>query len=93
VCYWRSFEDLERFARSPAEPHLAAWRRFSQSVGADGSVGIWHETYLVEPGCYEALYSNMPVFGLARATAHLPVSGRRESARDRVEGEKPGGRS
>jgi hypothetical protein len=26
VQYWRSFDDLERFARSPSEPHLAAWR-------------------------------------------------------------------
>jgi hypothetical protein len=46
--YWRSFEDLERFARNPDNPHLPAWRRFNQTVGADGSVGIWHKTYMVE---------------------------------------------
>jgi hypothetical protein len=45
--YWRSFEDLERFARNPDDPHLPAWRRFNRTVGADGSVGIWHETYIV----------------------------------------------
>jgi hypothetical protein len=44
VQYWRSFDDLERFARSPSEPHLAAWRRFNRVVGyQDGSVGFWHD--------------------------------------------------
>lgn len=54
IQYWRSFEDLERFARQPSDPHLAAWKRFNQSVGADGSVGIWHETFLVQPGSMRA---------------------------------------
>lgn len=85
--YWRSFDDLERFARNPSEPHLSAWKRFNQAIGADGSVGIWHETYLVEPGKYEALYSNMPVFGLASASQHVPAVGRRETARRRIGGE------
>jgi hypothetical protein len=48
VQYWRSFEDLERFARNPDDPHMPAWQRFNRSVGSDGSVGIFHETYLVE---------------------------------------------
>ncbi len=47
VQYWRSFEDLERFARNPDDPHLPAWQRFNRSVGRDGSVGIFHETYIV----------------------------------------------
>lgn len=84
VQYWRSFKDLERFARNPDEAHLPAWRRFNRSVGSDGSVGIWHETYLIEPGNYEAIYANMPPFGLARATEHVPAPGRRESARRRL---------
>ena len=50
VQYWRSFEDLERFARNQDDPHLPAWRRFNGLVGSDGSVGIWHETYIVEQG-------------------------------------------
>lgn len=83
VQYWRSFEDLETFARNPDDPHREAWRRFNQAVGADGSVGIWHETYLIQPGSYEAIYGNMPVFGLAAATQHVPVKGRSETARGR----------
>lgn len=85
--YWRSFEDLERFARSRDEPHLEAWRRFNRLVGADGSVGIWHETYLVPAGQHEAVYGNMPVFGLAAASSHVPAVGRRETARRRIGGD------
>jgi hypothetical protein len=84
VQYWRSFEDLERFARNPDDPHLPAWRQFNQTVGTDGSVGIWHETYVVEAGRHEAIYNNMPVFGLARATEHVPAKGRLETARRRL---------
>ncbi len=85
--YWRSFDDLERFARDKQEPHLSAWKRFNQAVGTDGSVGIWHETYQVAAGQYEAVYGNMPVSGLAKATTHLPATGRRETARRRMGGE------
>ncbi len=87
IQYWRSFEDLEKFARNREDPHLRSWQRFNKAIGSDGSVGIWHETYLVEPGCYEAVYGNMPVFGLASATKHVPAVGRRETARRRLGGE------
>ena len=46
IQYWRSFEDLEKFARDKSDPHLGAWREFNKAIGSDGSVGIWHETYL-----------------------------------------------
>lgn len=85
VQYWRSTDDLERFAREPSEPHLEAWKRFNKAVGKDGTVGIWHETYVIHPGQHEAVYGNMPRFGLAAATAHTPVSSRRETARQRLE--------
>ncbi|MDZ8189452.1 MAG: DUF4188 domain-containing protein [Nostoc sp. ChiSLP02] len=91
IQYWRSFEDLERFARNPADTHLEAWQRFNRAVGVDGSVGIWHETYLIEPGRYEAVYGNMPVFGLAAATKHVPAMGRRETARRRLGGDNEPG--
>ena len=73
VQYWRSFDDLDRFARDPDDPHLPAWRRFNAAVGASGDVGIWHETYRVRAGEYETVYGNMPVVGLASATTHRPV--------------------
>ena len=47
-------------------------------------MGIWHETYMVERARYEAIYSNMPVFGLAKATERVPAVGGRETARRRL---------
>ena len=86
VQYWRSFEDLEKFARNPDDPHLPAWQRFNRVVKSDGSVGIWHESYLVEPGHHETIYNNTPVFGLAKATEHVRATGGRETARRRLGG-------
>ncbi|CCF84316.1 DUF4188 domain-containing protein [Nitrolancea hollandica] len=87
VQYWRSFEHLEKFARDASDPHIGAWREFNKMIGAEGSVGVWHESYLVEPGQFEAIYYNMPVTGLTAATEHVPAVGRRETARRRLGGE------
>ena len=82
--YWRSFDELEKFARNPDDPHMPAWRRFNRTVGTDGTVGIFHETYIVERANYESVYNNMPVFGLAKATEHVRAVGGRETARRRL---------
>lgn len=84
IQYWRSFEDLERFSRSADDPHVGPWKKFNQAVGAGGIVGIWHETYTVNPGQFECVYGNMPRFGLGAALEHVPVVGRRETARRRL---------
>jgi hypothetical protein len=86
VQYWRSFDDLERFARNPGDPHLQVWKDFNRRIGSDGSVGIWHETYSVNAGQFECVYGNMPLFGLAAATEHVPAVGNRETARLRLGG-------
>ncbi len=84
VQYWRSFEDLERFARDADDPHLEPWRRFNQRVGASGDVGIYHETFKVAAGQHESIYSNMPLMGLAEAGQLVPVARRGERARERL---------
>jgi Domain of unknown function (DUF4188) len=84
IQHWRSFDQLERFAKDRNDPHLPAWRRFNQSVGTNGDVGIFHETYRVEAGAYETMYSNMPVMGLAVAGEHLPIARRGDTARERI---------
>ena len=68
IQYWRSFEHLEAFASDESDPHLAAWRRYWRRVGRSDRTGIWHETFLVRSGEYEAIYGNMPAFGLGKAT-------------------------
>ena len=74
VQYWRSFEDLEQFARNPDDPHLGPWRQYWKRVGRSGRTGIWHETFLVRAGEYESIYGNMPAFGLGHATELVPLS-------------------
>lgn len=81
--YWRSFEHLEKYARH-GEIHLEAWRNFYNKVSKSGAVGFYHETYIVQEGQYECMYVNMPVYGLARASQHIPATGRRETARGRL---------
>jgi len=82
--YWRSFEQLEAYAVNRDRAHLPAWTEFNRLVGSNGDVGIWHETYRVRPGDFECVYNNMPAFGLAKATALVPATGRRESAPGRM---------
>jgi hypothetical protein len=73
VQYWRSFEQLERYARDPGSEHLPAWKAFNQRIRDSGDIGIWHETYRVHAGDYEAIYGNMPRVGLGRAGEHGPL--------------------
>jgi len=84
IQYWRSFDDLERFARREAL-HSEPWKAFFKIVGLGGDVGIWHETFQVRAGEYESIYGNMPRAGLALAGEHRAMgSAAREAARDRM---------
>jgi hypothetical protein len=85
VQYWRSFEQLEAYARSHDGRHWPAWVAFNKRMRTcRGDVGIWHETYRIAPGQYESIYSGMPPFGLSQFGRVIPVAGARESARERV---------
>lgn len=74
IQYWRSFEHLEAFAKNTDDPHLAVWRNYWRRVGKSTRAGIWHETYLVRAGEYEAIYGNMPPHGLGKAATLVPVA-------------------
>lgn len=85
VQYWRSFEDLEAYALSKDKEHWPAWMSFNQRVSnSGGDVGIWHETYRVRAGEYEAIYRGMPPFGLGEVGKLSAISGRKDSARGRL---------
>lgn len=88
VQYWRSFEHLEAYAKSRDAAHLPAWLAFNRAVGSNGDVGIWHETYLIQPGQYETVYNNMPPYGLGAASTLVPAVGVRQAARARIEAER-----
>lgn len=84
LSYWRSAADLMAFASDSKAPHAEAWRAFNRRVGRSGTVGIWHETYVIGPGRAEALYANMPKFGLAAATTHVPITKENTTAARRL---------
>ncbi|GEM84832.1 DUF4188 domain-containing protein [Meiothermus hypogaeus] len=85
VQYWRSSNDLERFARTDPELHPEAWRNFFRQSYKGGAVGIWHETYVVER--QEAVYGNMPLMGLAKVSKAVPIRGKLETMRERLQKE------
>ena len=92
VQYWRSFEHLERFARNADSLHLPAWKEFNKRIRDSGDIGIWHETYRVHAGDYEAIYGNMPKVGLGAVGEHAPVGSASTAARrvgDRPEDQAP----
>ena len=89
--YWRDFESMERWSRSP--PHQEWWRAFMRS---SGGTGFWHETYFMGGGM-EAIYDDVP--GALGFSAFAPVvaargsvfSARRRLGRAGVEPRQPEG--
>jgi hypothetical protein len=91
VQYWRSFDHLERYARDRDALHWPAWVTFNRRMQETrGDVGIWHETFRVRAGDYEAIYSGMPPFGLGKVGRLVDTTGLRESARQRLRATEPG---
>lgn len=84
VSYWKSMEHLLAYATLRTAEHLPAWRAFNRTVGTNGDVGIWHETYRARAGDYESVYLNMPAFGLGKATGLREALGPRVSAAGRL---------
>jgi hypothetical protein len=80
-------DHLEAFAKDTEDPHLEVWRKYFKRVGKSGRTGIWHETFMVRAGEFEAIYTNMPDFGLAKASTVVSVA-ESVAARDRLKGGK-----
>ncbi|WBO63641.1 DUF4188 domain-containing protein [Streptomyces camelliae] len=86
VQYWESKAKLYAYATAPDAFHHKAWatlNRKERSGKLRGQVGIWHETYVVPEGSYEAIYDDMPAFGLAAAHGQIPLEKRGRYAKDR----------
>ena len=82
--YWKDFEALEAYAKARDHAHLPAWQAFNKVVASNGDVGIWHETYVIQPGTYENIYNNMPAYGLGKVGRIVDAVGARQAARQRV---------
>ncbi|MGI5458243.1 DUF4188 domain-containing protein [Streptomyces sp. CA-249302] len=86
VQYWESKEKLYAYATAPDAFHHKAWgalNRKERDGKLRGQVGIWHEAYVVPEGSYEAIYGDMPAFGLAAAHGQIPLEKRGRYAKDR----------
>ncbi|WP_123538826.1 DUF4188 domain-containing protein [Halosimplex salinum] len=84
VQYWRSFEQLRGYALDSTAHHAPAMKRTNQLMSESDTVGIWHETYLVEDGAYETVYQNAPPVGLGKAGTLYPATERRKTAAGRL---------
>lgn len=82
IQYWKTPEQLYAYASQPSAEHRPAWAAFNRAARkAPGSVGIWHETFVVDRA--ESMYVGMPTTGLAKVTA-VQDSGSGSRAADRL---------
>lgn len=85
VQYWRSAEHLFEYASAKDGEHLQGWKDFVRLSAKTDTVGVWHETYTVQPGTYESVYHHMPPFGLGKVGTLVEATGHRKRARGRLE--------
>jgi len=84
VQYWESAEKLLAYAKATDAEHLPAWKAFNKAARSTTAVGIYHETYIVDPGKTENIYVNMPPFGFGKVGSLQPVGGKRNTAAGRL---------
>ncbi|PHH82795.1 hypothetical protein CDD82_4774 [Ophiocordyceps australis] len=66
--YFRDVESIHRFAHE--ELHRTAWDYYYKSKYPH--LGIFHETFVVEPGSWETIYENCSPVGLGNGSVRLP---------------------
>ncbi len=86
VQYWESAEKLVAYSKAKDSEHLPAWRAYNQAAMNSDSVGIWHETYVIDKSKTENIYVNMPPFGFGKVGNLQSASGARKTATDRLSG-------
>jgi len=80
VQYWDDFKSLEQYAKNNSKSHMPIWTFFNLKILSSVDVGVWHETYQIEPGKFEAIYTNMPCFGLAQAGNYIEIDNSRDDS-------------
>lgn len=85
MTWWRSPEDLHRYAADGGRRHRPAWGAFyGYAAKAPRAVTIWHETYAVPAGGHESAYVGPKPRGLASIAGTVPIARRGERARERM---------
>lgn len=84
VQYWRSVDDVIRYANDDSRTHRPTAKRFFRKIFKNRAAGVWHELYVVPPGHYEVLYLNMPRFGLGQVGPVVEARGELATTRQRL---------
>ncbi|ODM23776.1 hypothetical protein SI65_01365 [Aspergillus cristatus] len=63
VCYFRSIEEMHRYAHSPL--HREAWNWWNSITRTHPHLSISHEVYHAPKGCWENIYVNYHLTGIA----------------------------
>lgn len=91
--YWRSSEDLIRYAHDTDRAHRGAWLTLytmaHRSRATKAGVGLWHETYAVPAGRHETIYGNMKPIGLGTLVGAVPLGSKNRTAAERLGNEAP----
>lgn len=83
IQWWRSAEDIYRYAGDRDRQHRPAWAAFNKAaMKSPDVVTIWHETYAVSAA--ESLYGGPRPFGLGAIAGVVPAGRRGEAARERL---------
>ena len=91
VQYWSSVDKLYAYASAPSQEHRPAWTAFNKAARkAPGTVGVWHETFLVERA--ESIYVSTREMGLPKATELVEVARRGDRAQARFDVGRTGAR-
>lgn len=84
VQYWESADKLIEYSKAKDSEHLPAWKAYNKLAMKSDSVGIWHETYLIDKAKTENIYVNMPPFGFGKVGKLQSASGARNTAKSRL---------
>ncbi len=84
--YWRSSDDLIRYAHAEDRVHRGAWLTLYRLAhrASKAGVGLWHETYVVPQGQHETIYGNMKPIGLGKLVGSIPLNEKSRTASDRL---------
>jgi hypothetical protein len=65
LSYWKSSDHINRFVTDKKFSHLSSVKEYFQRFRDDPDIGVWHETYEVDPQKTENLYFGMAPFGVS----------------------------
>jgi hypothetical protein len=88
LSYWKSSEHIERFISDKKFSHHQATKDYYKRLGQDPNIGIWHETYEINPGQAETLYYGMNPFGASGFLDVHSINRHKDNYMNRLRGRK-----